>query len=148
MNLPRPTPLQCNWVLGSAAVLLLLSAFLSRLQDERICTWIAILASVATVYVISRGFDSRLNAILRVGCMYLTASWCAYGLWHFHMMPQFHPSVGIDPFAVPLCIIAIFNFILGLTTWLSALWVKREGSYLKGFFHQRLFWTLGALRNL
>ena len=145
MNIPKPTLLQCNWALGSAAILLLLSAYLSRVQDARICTWIAILASVVAVYVVSRGFGSRLNAILRVGFVYLTASWCAYALWHFHMMPQFHPTLGIDPFAGPLSIIATFNFIFGLATWLSALWAKRKGSYWEGFFHQRLFWTLGAL---
>ncbi len=145
MSLFRPTFLQCNWVLGSAATLLLLSAFLSRLQDVRICTWIALLASVAAVYVISRGYSARLNAILRVGLTYLAASWCAYILWHFHMMPQFHPTGGSDRFAAPLSIIAGFNFIFGITTWLSAIWVKRERAYLEGFIHQRIFWALGAL---
>src|ERR1700689_3245794 len=73
MNLPRPTLLQCNWVLGSAAILLLLSAFISRLLEERICPWVAVLASVAAVYLASRGFGSRLRALLRVGFVYLAA---------------------------------------------------------------------------
>jgi hypothetical protein len=105
----------------------------------------AILASVVAAYVTSRGFGSRLDAILRVGLAYLAASWCAYFLWRFHMMPQFNQAVGIDPFARPLSIIASFNLVFGLTTWLSAIWAKRDGSFLERFIHQRLFWALGVL---
>jgi len=144
MNLSRPTLLQCNWVLGLAVTLLLLSALLSRLHDERICTWIALLASVAAVYLIWRGFGSRLNALLRVGFAYLAASWGAYCLWHFHMMPQYHPTVGIDPFAGPLSIMASFIFILGLTTWISGIWVNRREPFMKRFIQQRVYWTLGT----
>jgi hypothetical protein len=145
MNLPKPTLLQCNWVLGLAAILLLLSAFISRLLEERICTLVAVLASVAAVYLPSRGFGSRLRALLRVGFAYLAASWCAYGLWHFHIVPQFHPTTGIDPFTGPLGIMAIFNFVFGLTTWFAALWVNRKGPYVEHFIRQRVFWTLGAV---
>ena|ERR1039458_2216022 len=145
MSLSRPTLLQCNWVLGLAAILLLLSAFLSRLQDERICTWIALLASVTAAYEIIWGFGSRVSALLRVGFVYLAASWCAYCLWHFHMMPQYHPTVGIDPFAGPLSIMASINCIFGLSTWVSGIWVKRKGSFMERFIQQRIFWTLGAV---
>jgi hypothetical protein len=140
----RPTLLQSNWVLGLAATLLLLSAFLSRLWVERTCTWIAVLASVATVYAVFGGSRPRLSGLLRVGFVYLAASWCAFCLWHFHMMPQFHPTAEIDPFAGPLGIMASFNFIVGLTTWLSALWVKRKGPFMERFIQQRVFWALGA----
>ena len=144
MELPRPTVWQCNWVLGAAVILLLLSAFLSRLQDERICTWIAAFASVAAVYLILRGLGSRLSALLRVGFAYLAATWCAYCLWRLHIMPQYHPTVGIDPFAGPLSIMAVFNFVCGLATWLSAIWVKRKGPFMERFIQQRVFWALGA----
>ena len=125
--------------------MLLLSAFLSRLLGERTCTLIAILASITAAYLVLGGFRPRLTALLRVGFAYFAVSWCAFGLWHFHIMPEYHPTLGIDPTALPLGVMASFNLIVGLATWLSALWVKREGSYLKGFFHQRLFWTLGAI---
>jgi hypothetical protein len=139
MNFPRPALLQCSWVLGLAAILILLSAFLSRLQDERTCTWIAVLASVVAVYLIIRGFGSRLSALLRVGFAYLAASWCAYCLWHSHMTPQYHVTVGINPFAGPLSIMAIFNCVFGLTTWISALWVRRKGPFMERFIQQRNF---------
>jgi len=148
MNLSRPTLSQCNWVLGLAVTLLLLSAFLSRLQDERICTWIALIASVAAVYLIWWGYGSRLNALLRVGFAYLVASWWAFCLWHFHMMPQYHSTVGIDPFARPLSIMASFIFILGLATWISGICVNRRGPYLKRFMQQRVYWTLGTVMIL
>jgi hypothetical protein len=144
VSLARPTLLQCNWILGLAATLLLLSAFLSRLRDERTCTWIAVLASVAAIYLILAGFRSRLSALLRVGFVYLVASWSACCLWHFHMMPLYHPTVEIDPFGGPLSIMTSFNFIFGLTTWLSALWVKRKGPFMERFIQQRVFWAVGA----
>ena len=144
MSLSKPTLLQCSWVLGLAAILILLSAILSRLQGERTCTWIAILASVTAIYVVLRGFDSRLTALLRVGLAYLAASWCAYCLWYFHMMPQLHPVVGIDPFSFPLSIMASVNLILGLATWVAGIWVKRKGSFLERFIQQRVYWALGA----
>jgi hypothetical protein len=39
---------------------------------------------------------------------------------------------------------AIFNFIFGLTTWLTGIWVKRKGSFMERFVQRRVFWTLGA----
>ena len=144
MNLPNPTLLRGNWVLGLAAILLPLSAFTSGLLEERICTWIAVLSSVVAVYLASRCFGSRLRALLRVGFAYLAASWCAYGLWHYHIVPQFHPTTGIDPFTGPFGIMAIVNCVFGLTTWFAALWVNRKGQYLEHFIRQRVFWTLGA----
>jgi len=144
LNLSRPTLLQCNWVLGSVASLLLLSAFLSRLQDKRICTWIAVLSSAVAVYLILRGFGSRLSALLRVGFVYLGASWCAYGLWRYHTIPHNHLNTAIDPFARSLSIMVIFNFAFGLTTWVSALWVNRKGPYLERFIKQRVYWFLGS----
>ena len=145
MDLSRPTLLQCNSVLGLAAIMLLMSAFLSGLLGERTCTLIAIIASVAAAYLVLGGFRPRLTALLRVGFAYFAASWCAYGLWHFQMMPQYHPTLGIDPTALPLSIMASFNFILGLTTWLSGIWVKRKGTFMERFIHQRVYWTLGAI---
>jgi len=144
MNLPRPTSVQCNWVLAFAVILLLSSAFLSGTKDQRTCIWMAILASVAAIYLILGGFHPRLTALLRVGLAYLAASWCAYGLWHFHMMPHYYTTLGIDPVAGPLSIVASFNFILGFTTFLSGIWVKRKGSFMERFIHQRVYWTLGT----
>jgi hypothetical protein len=61
------------------------------------------------------------------------------------MVLQYHPAVGIDPFAGPLSIMATFNFILGLTTWISGIWVNRKGPYMRRLIQQRVYWTLGAV---
>jgi hypothetical protein len=60
-------------------------------------------------------------------------------------MLQYHPTVGIDPFAGPLSIMTSFNFIFGITTWISCHWAKRKGPFMGRFIQQRIFWTLGAV---
>jgi hypothetical protein len=117
-------------LLSLLAVLLWLPALVSRANGQ-VATSLMIVAAVAGIGVLWKGFESRKQSLLVSGAVVLATAWISIGTWNVLLHAYPLTSEGIDPFAGPTALWAILTFVLGLTIFGFGFWmlVKRNRPY-------------------